>query len=207
MRHKRTSWIAGIVSLGMIAIGCAEATDAGGVASLSDGANAAGEAAEQDESFEDALLAYTRCMRREGVEMPDPEEVEGGSFVVGGSAEVQGEGGGGDGGGSMVAAAPVAGAPVGSGSLAEFEAADAKCSHLLPESATLSPEEEAELQDKMLEFARCMRQHGVDMPDPPANGPQVGVTLADIEDPAFQKAQDACGSIMPGFGSFEVEKR
>jgi hypothetical protein len=36
-----------------------------------------------------------------------------------------------------------------------------------------SPEEEAEMQDKMTEMAQCMRDRGHDMPDPEVDGGRV----------------------------------
>ena len=34
------------------------------------------------------------------------------------------------------------------------------------EMPKLSPEEEAKMRDNALKFAQCMREHGIDMPDP-----------------------------------------
>ena len=72
----------------------------------------------------------------------------------------------------------------------------------------LSEEEREEMQETMLEFAQCMREHGVDMPDPDfsggggvfrAGGPGGGI---DPGSETFQKAQEACQEIledaMPG---------
>ena len=66
------------------------------------------------------------------------------------------------------------------------------------------------MQETMLEFAECMREHGVDMPDPDfsggggvfrAGGPGSGI---DPGSDTFQKAQEACQDIledaMPGGG-------
>src|SRR5919108_2619815 len=53
-------------------------------------------------------------------------------------------------------------------------------------------------QKAALEFAECMREHGIDMPDPDANG---GFELTpDIQgDPEdFRKAEEACGSALRG---------
>ena len=60
-----------------------------------------------------------------------------------------------------------------------------------------------ELQEAMLAFAKCMREHGVDMPDPQAgsNG-EFRVTVnggpgsLDMEE--MQAAQEACQDLMPG---------
>ena len=68
------------------------------------------------------------------------------------------------------------------------------------------------MQETMLEFAACMREHGVDMPDPDFSGGgarmqfRAGAGGVDPESPTFQKAQEACQEILeeafgdgPGF--------
>ena len=93
--------------------------------------------------------------------------------------------------------------------MAEFEAADEACQPILeavegsfPE---LDPEQEQEMRDQALEFAECMREHGIDMPDPvfdAEGGARVEVNVGDggpgaggidFDDPDFQEAQEACG--------------
>jgi hypothetical protein len=66
-----------------------------------------------------------------------------------------------------------------------------------------SKAEQAKFLDQALKFSRCMRAHGVDMPDPKAQGG--GITFQkrsdgggiDPQSPAFQRAQKACESFMP----------
>ena len=66
----------------------------------------------------------------------------------------------------------------------------------------LSEEERQEMQETMLEFAACMREHGVDMPDPDFSGGgarmqfRAGAGGVDPESPTFQKAQEACQDII-----------
>ena len=51
----------------------------------------------------------------------------------------------------------------------EFEAADEECRPILEEAAPdiqLTPEEQAEMQDRLVAMAECMRARGHDMPDP-----------------------------------------
>jgi hypothetical protein len=52
----------------------------------------------------------------------------------------------------------------------------------------------------MLAFAECMREHGIDFPDPQFDGGavMVGGPGIDPEDPEFQAAQEACGELLPG---------
>ncbi|MCW3015539.1 MAG: hypothetical protein JWO02_2631 [Solirubrobacterales bacterium] len=68
-----------------------------------------------------------------------------------------------------------------------------------------SKAEQAKFLDQALKFSRCMRAHGVDLPDPQATGTGGIVMKAgpggggiDPSSPAFQRAQKACESFMPG---------
>src|SRR5262245_58294057 len=60
-----------------------------------------------------------------------------------------------------------------------------------------------------LEFARCMRQHGIDMPDPDLNGGGIVVQSGKggnstngprLDDPKFKAAQQACQQYQPNAG-------
>jgi hypothetical protein len=160
----------------------------------SDSSSSSSSASQQ--SFEDALVAYTKCMREHGVDMPDPQfssndDGKGGFAVMGGPANAS------DGGGLTD--------PNG----AAFKAADEACKPIL-DAATKdmpkpSPEELAKQRDQALAFAKCMRDHGVDMPDPTFddNGaisiaiPSAGGGGPDPQkvtgpDQAFQDAAKAC---------------
>jgi hypothetical protein len=55
------------------------------------------------------------------------------------------------------------------------------------------------MQDQALAFSRCMREHGVNLPDPTFDGGGVmmkidGDSGFDPSDPKFEEAQKACGS-------------
>src|SRR5215510_3414860 len=166
---------------------CSGANAAPSVASLDDPAASTDPDASPSPSAPtdplEAFLAYAACMRDHGVDMPDPEVKDdgGGKFSVGFSA----------------------GGPAGGPDKDEFAAADAACRPLLKNALVdgrapqLSPEDE----QKMLDFARCMREHGVDMPDPGENGMlfQVGGPNDDSFDrEAFEAAQEACQDLLPG---------
>ncbi|MDG6107586.1 hypothetical protein Daura_49325 [Dactylosporangium aurantiacum] len=70
------------------------------------------------------------------------------------------------------------------------------CQQLLPNGGTLrnlSPEQ----LDQARAFAKCMREHGIDMPDPdPASGiaDLLGNGAIDVNSPAFRDAANACKS-------------
>ena len=140
-----------------------------------------------DAEREDAMLEFTECMREHGVEMPDPEVR------------------GGPGGGSGFAITNQVNGPE---EAEAFEAAQEACGDILDdafgERPKLSPEEEAEMRDNMLAFAECMRDHGIDMPDPQFGSDEGGFTIRaeaapggggdgpGPDDEEFQEAQEAC---------------
>ena len=169
-----------------IVAACSGATAAPSVASLDDPAASADPSASPSPSAptdpQEAFLAYAQCMRDHGVDMPDPEVKDegGGKFSVGFSAE---------------------GAPD-SINKDKMQAANEACQPLLQNSIgegqrpQLSPEDE----QKMLDFARCMREHGVDMPDPGEGGMvfNMGGPGQEIDPEDFQAAQEACQDLLPG---------
>jgi hypothetical protein len=160
--------------------------DEPGASASSAPADAAASTAPSDP--QEAFLAYAQCMRDHGIDMPDPEMVP-----------VEGEGPGGvafkvgvDGGATL--------------DKEDFRAADTACHHFLANvvgdkaGGGLSPEDE----DRLLQFARCMREHGIDMPDPQTGGGMIideeqgDGSRIDPNSAEFQAAQEACGSLLPG---------
>jgi hypothetical protein len=82
----------------------------------------------------------------------------------------------------------------------QFNAADDACKSLLPVPS--AKEQQQEFED-MLQFARCMREHGIaDFPDPK---PDEGIIISadqqgsdlDPNNPQFQAANEACGGLFP----------
>ena len=99
--------------------------------------------ASEEITFEEGVLDFAQCMRREGLDFPDP------TFDTDGNPqfdnlEIQNE--------------------------EEFEKAFENCEDILrnalPEQFDLDPEVEAALVDASLEFSQCMREQGIDFPDP-----------------------------------------
>ena len=125
-----------------------------------------------------AMLAFAQCMRAHGVDMPDPGV--GGNVTIGGGP----------------------GNPV---DQATMEAAQKACQSKLPKGGHQpSAAEQKQFQDQAIKFAQCMRQHGIDMPDPTfsSNGSggglvQQGVGSVDPTSSEFQAAQKACQSLLP----------
>ena len=98
---------------------------------------------DEETTFEEGVLNFAQCMREEGINFPDP------TFDIDGNPEfdnleIENE--------------------------EEFENAFESCEDILrnalPEQFDLDPEVEAALVDASLEFSQCMRDQGIDFPDP-----------------------------------------
>ena len=182
----RTVLLAAVATtlLAAVASGCGSSDDGEGVARLDDGAAATattqGGTDRASDDPQEAALEWARCMREQGVDVPDPEVSDGRVLIrpgAGGVRRADPE--------AFREAAETCGTPFGDAGPPQ-----------------LSERERAELQETMLEFARCMRDEGIDMPDPDFSqgggffrmgGPGSGV---DPDDPDFRAAQDTCGPIL-----------
>jgi hypothetical protein len=144
--------------------------------------------ARNDQPDDQAQLAFSRCMREAGIDFPDP--VAGGS----GPGRVQ----------------------IGEGTPPQkLRDATERCRKRTGGGPRpLTEEQQAEFRDAALKFARCMRAHGVDIPDPTTSGEGAVIRMepgseraADMRSPAFQRAQAFCARHMPrasSGGSFEA---
>ena len=195
MRPGRLAALA--VTVVLMVAGCGGSGDGTGIASLEGGSDdPTATTATADTTAvdpEQAMLDFAQCMRDQGIDMADPTTDENGNF------QMMRPSGGGEGG--------------------EFDPADREamqaareaCSEYLEGLAQqFDRPDMTEMQDLMLEYAACMRENGVDMPDPdfadsadsPGQGPgaRLGFTSGDYDpdDPVFQAANEACQDI---FGS------
>jgi hypothetical protein len=79
-------------------------------------------------------------------------------------------------------------------------AAQEACRDILKDAAPpISEEKQAEIREAALKFAKCMRDHGVDMPDPKfkaGGGVLVQMPPGTERDPDLEEAQRACQSIL-----------
>ena len=120
-------------------------------------------------------LAYARCLRQHGVDMPDPK------FDAQGRMAMQ--------------------MPAGVGpDDPQFTAADQACKQYAPTGEPDKPD--PRLQQQMVAYARCMRQHGINIADPkPGEGIGVnGDAGVNPEDPTFKAADQACQQYAPKGG-------
>ena len=136
----------------------------------------------------DAGIKFARCMRENGVDMPDPKTDENGVTIANGSDESTG--------------------PNGGQPSSRFRAAEQKCREHLKDvkPPQLSPEQAKEFKQRALAHAKCMRDNGVNFPDPRFS--EDGGALVDIgpgsgldpSSPAFQRAQERCRELEGGPG-------
>ena len=145
-------------------------------AAESDGDAADADAASGDTvGRDDAMLLMARCLREQGLDVDDPRPGQPMQLRVDRADD------------------------------AKARKANEACRK---ELADVLPEPSAADRDRMrengLEFARCMRKNGVDMPDPTPGGDglfRVGGDGIDPQSETFKKAQKACGDIMFGMRS------
>jgi hypothetical protein len=132
-----------------------------------------------------AALPYVDCMRSRGVpNFPDPsaDGTLNVNFATGGRA----------------------GSPMSSGinrNSPQYISADSTCRRLLP-GGVLTPAQNQEALTKGLEFAQCMRSHGVrNFPEPNTAGVVRLAAGVDPNSPQFQSAQKECQALVPGSGT------
>ena len=178
MRHHPTRrWPLAVFGLGLaLALAaCGGSPDGDRVASLS-GGGATGTTngtAKNAKDPQQAALDFAKCMREHGVDMPDPQVDEQGRVQV----RVGGRGG------NDARPDPK-----------KLDEAQKACGGLLGGGdgpGQIDPEE----RDAMVAFARCMREHGIDMPDPTGDGLVMRRDDDDGPDPSserFREAEKAC---------------
>jgi hypothetical protein len=148
-----------------------------------------GKSGDNADDMQDAALKYARCMREHDVDMPDPRAGQHG-----------------------IRLSPPEGV-----SPSTMRTADAACRKYLEavKPPAMSEEQQKQFRTAALANARCMREHGIDFPDPtfgPDGGAQIKIKRGsgiDPESAKFKAAQKACESTLPkppgGEGGTEEE--
>jgi hypothetical protein len=182
--RRRRAWLPGpvLVLLAVVLAACGGSSGEGAeVASATDGDKVTSTTKKTDPR--QAHLDFARCMREHGVDMPDPTFDDDGNVQL----EVR------EGGGEVEQAGEVDGT---------FRDAEKACRHHLAGVMGDGPDgkPDAEMQDKALRFARCMRENGVtNFPDPDfsENGMvRIGGDGIDPSSPTTREAHKRCQSIL-----------
>jgi hypothetical protein len=142
-------------------------------------------------------LQFAKCMREHGIDMPDPTIGDNGGVMVqiGGPGQDTGEG----------------------PDPKDVDAANKECQEFLEKAGAgfepPSAEDQRKMQEHALEFSKCMRDHGIDMPDPQfstdgggfsvsigsEDGAASDVPMIDPSSDEFKEASEACGQDGGGF--------
>ena len=136
---------------------------------------------DQRSQFREAALKFAKCMREHGVDMPDPKAGGGGlALQIGG--------------------------PNSDADPATMRKAQDACQKYMENirPPELSEDQEREFKERALKFARCMREHGIDVPDPTfgENGritQRIGPGGTGQNDPRFRDAAEQCSKYGPRF--------
>lgn len=177
-----------LVVAGLIASGCGGSDSSSGVAQIGSTSAAPARAdgtttQASREDLQEAVLAYTRCLRAEGLNVPDPD-----FSATGGGARILLPRGGID------------------PSSPKFRKAQEKCQPLIASvRPQASPVQREKFQEAAVKFAQCMRKNGVNVPDPDfsSGGPGgglFGTGRIDPSNPKVQKAMEACRSVFTDAG-------
>jgi len=156
---------------------------AGGLAACGSSSSSTSTAASASTQAQ-ARLNLAKCFRAHGINVPDPSS--GGGAAAGGGLfrSLQGY------------------------SQAQISTARQACRQYFAQAfprLNLSPAQQAQFRAQIVKFAQCMRSHGINIPDPTANGAggfgfRQAFRSIDRNSPAFQAAAKACQSLRPRFG-------
>jgi hypothetical protein len=164
-----------LLALALGAAACGSGGKDGGIATAGGAkpAPAGSAAATASADREEAVRQFAQCMRDNGVDVPDPDpNAPGMGFARGGQLDLNNP---------------------------TFQKALEACRSKLPNGGappSLSPEQ----LDALRAFTQCMRDNGVEVPDPDPNAPFLGLARGgriDMDNPNFRKAFDACRDKLP----------
>jgi len=188
----RTKILPLLLAIGLLAAACSGTDSDAGVASLEgESVSEQSQDAEIDSaSQEDAVMAFTVCLRDEGLDVDDPVVDDQGNLRPPRLRDIEDL------------------------DREVAETAFESCNEYLEDvTFGLDSEDRTEREDELLAFAACARENGYDMPDPdfstprsPGSGGGGPFAGLDREDPAFQTALAACsdlfgaGAPIPGTG-------
>jgi hypothetical protein len=167
----RRQWFAVLVAVPLLLLGLA----ACGGSEDSSGGGASDTSSSEDP--QDQAVKFAQCMREHGVDIPDPKTDDQGrtSLRLGGGEKVDKD---------------------------KVDAAMEACKKYNPigDSGRLNDlQNDPEFQEAQLRWAECMRDHGVDVPDP-GSGEHGGLVIGnDQNKDKVQAAMDACDSILRDF--------
>ncbi|MEW2357785.1 hypothetical protein [Spirillospora sp. NPDC029432] len=113
-------------------------------------------------------MRFARCLRDNGVDVPDPKP--GQDFRM--ELPKQGD-------------------------TKKLQGAMEKCRHFLEATGKVPDLNDPETRDKLVRFARCARENGIDIPDPVGEDGLKGI-MGKVSREQLEKARELCGHLLPG---------
>jgi hypothetical protein len=178
-----------LLALAVVAASCSGGEQTSQVASLETNeasvseSDATGQADPLVET-EEAMLAFTQCLRDQGIDVDDPTVDANGNLQLPPiNLEFEAD-----------EADPEE-------AMAGMEALMAPCEeHLEGITQTTSSGDDSKFEDALLEYAECMRENGVDMPDPSFSSGSGMIELGASSEQEFEAADAACKHLIADLG-------
>ena len=188
---RNSFMISAVLVLALMASACSDSDGSAEIASLeTDSANtseadSSGDVDPEAES-EAAMLAFTQCLRDQGIDVDDPTmDADGNMQLPPINIEVP----------------DVVTDPDELPDMSEFEDMIAPCEeHLEGVVSTFSSADTTEIEDMLLAYAECMRDNGVDMPDPDFSSSGGVIDLGAIGGEGFEAAEAVCSPLLADLG-------
>jgi hypothetical protein len=188
MTRTRTLIIA--IALTVVAASCSSSGGSSEVATLEPAAEAPSQtsdtAPDSLAEAEGAMLEFTQCLRDQGIDVDDPTIGPDGSLQL----------------------PPIEFAIEGDGTEGEepdfsaFEAMIAPCEELLGSVGSVGSNADAVgFEDALVEYSQCMRDNGIDMPDPDfsSEGGIIDLDMSGADEDEFEAADAVCRSVFESF--------
>jgi hypothetical protein len=156
-RKYRMLCLTGVSAVALLA-GCGGGDPQSGPTRAPGGGGGAG-------TMQDQMVAYARCMREQGVDMPDPDPNMPNRLTLPKGVDPQ-----------------------------KLSAAQKACRGSAPQG--IGGPEDTQQHDQMVAMARCLREHGVDVPDPRPGQP-LRLPPGGSRDTKVQQAMQDCQRAAP----------
>jgi hypothetical protein len=188
---RNSFMISVILVVALMASACSDSGDSAEIASLdTDSANTSEDDSDGDvdpeAESEAAMLAFTQCLRDQGIDVDDPTmDADGNMQLPPINIEIP----------------DVVANPDELPDMSEFEDMIAPCEeHLEGVVSTFSSADTTEIEDMLLAYAECMRDNGVDMPDPDFSSSGGVIDLGAIGGEDFEAAEAVCSPLLADLG-------
>jgi hypothetical protein len=183
-----------LIAFTIVAASCSSQGDTSQVATLDSGTTGSSSAVSEEvdplTESEEAMLAFTQCFRDRGIDIGDPTVGADGSLQLP-PIEFTVESDGLEG---------------GEPDLSAFEELMAPCEELLSGVVSQGTSgNDSGFEDAMVEYTQCMRDNGIDMPDPDfsGNGGIIDLGAGGTDDGDFEAADAICRSVFESFSISE----